>query len=250
MLNIKPNISHQLKIKEFQVAMDRYNRVPFYTHISRMISLAVMCLQLISIMNLIHLWQVATPLSLIFAFLCAYITTDFINGFAHLYMDNNTNYNSRFGPFIAAFHLHHVKPKYATKHPLEIYFYESGTKFWLVAYLILLILIQSLFTLPFTLLFGLTCIGTLSSFAELSHYWCHNAKDSHTMIRFFQKYGLLLSREHHLPHHRDDNTHYAFLNGVSNPLLNKIAGYFYRGYKQHTDKHAEAYAGTQTRNQR
>ena len=53
--------------------------------------------------------------------------------------------------------------------------------------------------------------------------------------------GILLSKRHHAVHHLRDNISYAFLNGVSDPLINAIAARFSRGYKQHTDLHYAAY---------
>jgi hypothetical protein len=38
-----------------------------------------------------------------------------------------------------------------------------------------------------------------------------------------------------------DNVSYAFLNGLTDPLINHIASRFYRGYKQNTDLHYATY---------
>lgn len=249
MFKKKKNNPEQLevKIREFQMAMERYNKRFFYHKASWIISILVLCLQATSLLGILQLWQEAHYLSVTVAFIVAYIVTDFINGMVHLYMDNNTHYNSIVGPFIAAFHLHHIKPRYKKKHPLIIYFHESGTKFWLVIYLIIVVLIQHYVALSFAIQFGLTCIGILSSFAEVSHYWCHTRGDN-SLINILQKYGVLLSEKNHLIHHISDNQNYAFLNGISNPLINKIACYWYDGYKNHADQHAQFYSGKQTNN--
>jgi hypothetical protein len=175
------------------------------------------------------------------AFIGAYIVTDFVNGLVHMYMDNNTNYTSWVGPFVSAFHLHHSKPIYAKRHPIKVYFYESGTKFWLLAYLLVLAIFQKKLCLYYGLEFGLVCFGILSSVAEVSHYWCHNATRKNKIIRILQKYRILLSKQHHAAHHMSDNTHYAFLNGITDPLLNVISKHCYDGYKNHSDKHTAAY---------
>ena len=158
-----------------------------------------------------------------------------------MYMDNNTGYNTLVGPFISSFHLHHSKLKYRQRHPLQIYFYESGGKFWLLVYLLVLTACQQLFAFSYGLNVCLTLIGILSSIAELSHFWCHNATEENTTVIRLQKLHLLLSKQHHMHHHRKDNTHYAFLNGISDPLLNILAKRFYGGYKNNADKHAAAY---------
>jgi hypothetical protein len=67
-------------------------------------------------------------------------------------------------------------------------------------------------------------------------------------VRILRGAGLLLSRRHHARHHRDDNANYAFLNGVTDPLLNVVARRWARGYKRNTDLHYAAYAGAGTSN--
>jgi hypothetical protein len=53
---------------------------------------------------------------------------------------------------------------------------------------------------------------------------------------------------YHARHHRNDNVQYAFLNGMSDPLLDLIARKFYTGYKTTTDNHYARYAGPDTAN--
>jgi hypothetical protein len=238
----------EIKVKQFQTAMNKYNTGFFYQRTGLIVSIIVILLQFITLLNFYQKSPVINPLSLFFPLLIAYILTDFINGLVHMYMDNNTNYNSFFGPFIAAFHLHHLKPRYSTKHSLKIYFYESGTKFWLVIYLSVVAVIQQIYYLQVSINFCLVSIGILSSLAEVSHYWCHNSKNKNYIIQYLQKYRIILSKSHHVIHHLSDNTNYAFLNGASNPLINKIANYLYTGYKNHSDQHAKFYTGQQSNN--
>jgi hypothetical protein len=173
--------------------------------------------------------------------LIAYIATDFINGLVHMIVDNTNHFTSAVGPFIAAFHLHHYKLKYKEAHAFKIYFYESGHKFWLVVYLLLLIFAQKVLPLSPHVNLGLVLLGIFSSIAEVSHYWCHKQKGNHRMITVLQKYNLLLSFQHHRLHHTHDNINYAFLNGMTDPLLNIIARCCYKGYKNHSDKYVQAY---------
>ncbi len=220
--------------------MQQYNTIRIYTLLERINSLGVISLQAVTLINLLRAYDGTLFIALFGALIVAYIMTDFINGFVHMYMDNNTQYTSVVGPFISAFHLHHAQ-KYKTKHPLKVYFYETGTKFWLFVYLIGLVFAQHSFSLNYSVNVCLVSIGILSSIAELSHYWCHNAVKKNKFICLLQKYHILLSKKHHAVHHLHDNTHYAFLNGVTDPLLNKISRYFYKGYKNHADQHAAAY---------
>jgi hypothetical protein len=52
----------------------------------------------------------------------------------------------------------------------------------------------------------------------------------------------------HSKHHKKDNQSYAFLNGTSDFILDKIASKIYGGYKENTDLHAKAYVGQDTDN--
>jgi cytochrome b subunit of formate dehydrogenase len=229
------------KYHQFESAIEKYQTVSWYKHIQTVLSWVVICAQVLSLINLVQTYTTPSFLGFIATLICAYLATDFINGLVHMLMDNNTHYTSSCGPMIAYFHLHHYKLNYQEKHPVKIYFYESGYKVWLVFYLLLLIYLQHTGVLPCNLNLGLVAFGILSSFAELSHYWCHQPTTNHGMIRFLQKYRLLLSLEHHRLHHVQDNTHYAFLNGISNPLLNVIARVGFKGYKNYSDQYVRAY---------
>ena len=240
-----PNV--HLKTAEFSQAMQRYNSSTLYTRLERMNSILVLSLQATTLIHVLQTYDGSSFITLLSAFVIAYILTDFVNGLIHMYMDNNTAYTSIIGPFVSSFHLHHTRIQYTKRHPIKIYFYESGTKFWLLAYLIGLSAAQHLLNLNYPLNLGLVSIGILSSVAELSHYWCHNATRENKIISVLQKNRLLLSKKHHVSHHRDDNTHYAFLNGMTDPLLNLISHYFYEGYKNNADQHTRAYIkGTKT----
>lgn len=236
------------KIRAFQQAMDAYYTHDFYQHMGLLVSILVISLQAITTLAVILDLQGTSPLTLIIPFLCAYVLTDFINGLVHMLMDNNSHYSSIVGPFIAAFHLHHLKPKYGNKHALKVYFYESGTKFWLVGYLVILALIQWTCHIPIGLHVCLVSMGVLSSIAEVSHFWCHNSDPENVVISFLQKTRVLLSKSHHRIHHTVDNKNYAFLNGMTDPLLNIISAWLFDGYKNNTDQHAKAYRGQETQN--
>jgi hypothetical protein len=225
------------KTEEFNKAVQLYHS-SFYKY-TYVISTCIILLQLVSLYRVP--WKMTTSmLKLLFCFLIAYILTDFIGGIVHIYADQNSNYNSKFGPLIAVFHLHHKKTRYTPRNIFKVYFYENGYKVWLLVYLIVLVFLQSYYTIPPYLYFILVSIGILSSIAEVSHYLCHNMS-SHPIVKQLQHYRILLPQTHHKQHHIHDNINYAFLNGVTDPILNIIAKKYSSGYKNTTDLHYKEY---------
>jgi len=232
-----------IKQKQFNVAMKKYNQNNYYKNIYFLVSLINVTLQMIL---LVKLFTISLPWYIyILGLFIAYFITDFINGLVHMYMDNNDNYNSIWGPFIASFHLHHKTQKYKDANLLKIYFNESGAKFWLVIYLLAILFLSFLNTNSF-IMFVLILVGVLSSIAEISHYLCHN--NSSKLVLFLQDIGILLSMKHHTNHHQYNNRSYAFLNGKSDFLIDFIAQKLYSGYVDGTDKHFENYYGEGTCN--
>lgn len=239
----------QQKIKSFHIAIDKYNNNIIYNKIGTMVSFIIVSLQMILLYNTYNLYDLQQSIiTTIIIFFIAYLITDFINGLIHLYMDNNSNYDSKAGPFIAAFHLHHRNIKYKNRPFYMVYFYESGAKLWLPIYLIFVLYLQTYIGISFYLSFCLTSFGILSSFAEVSHYWCHNSSKDDWLISILQKYKIILPKAHHKQHHRHDNINYAFLNGSTDVVINIIAKRYFGGYKNNTDLHARAYTGIDTSN--
>ena len=85
----------------------------------------------------------------------------------------------------------------------------------------------------------LVWVGCLSSWAKVSHYMCHTTNSG------FQgglaRLGVVLGKSHHSRHHAEDNLNYAFLNGWTDPVLNRIAKMCNGGYKRTTDLHDDLY---------
>lgn len=238
----KVNLS---KVQEFRIALDQYYNNIFYNKFGLLISSLIICMQLITIYQLLIDFNDAgatstVTIKILITTILAYISTDFINGIIHMYMDNNTNYTSIFGPFIAAFHMHHKNPQYKIRHPIIVYIVESGTKLWLALYLVILIYLQYTMHLQLYINLFLVSIGIMSSFAEVSHYWSHVENNS-SIIQKLQNSRVLLSQDHHRLHHTKDNINYAFLNGISDPIINLIAKYLYKGYKNNADLHVLGY---------
>lgn len=228
------------KINEFIQAMQRYEHKG-YKRYEVLVSFLIVTFQALSLVNLLSSYQSLSPSTFLLVLITAYVATDLVNGLIHMFMDNNTHYTSIVGPYIAAFHLHHAKYSYKARPLCKVYFDESGTKFWLLLYLSVLLMIQLRFNLNTSLNIGLVAFGILSSIAELSHYYCHNATNEQRVITWLQNNHLLLSKAHHKQHHRSDNIQYAFLNGMTDPLINWVARHYYKGYKNHADQHTKAY---------
>lgn len=222
---------------EFVAAMQRYENDWAYPLINKIVSWLNISLQVFLLILAVRLpiafvWQ-------IFAVIIAFGLADVVSGLVHLYMDHNDNYASIVGPFIAAFHLHHDTPRYTDRSIVQVYVDESGSKQWLVVFLMLLTFLFLFTSTPPVLL----CIGAyfavFSSLSELSHYLCHNS--SLKTVRLLQRLWILLPKKHHMQHHSIDNVNYAFLNGMSDPLINWLARNFYHGYRSGTELHTALY---------
>jgi len=236
------------KIAEYNNAMHRYYKYSFYNKSGIFVASFIVILQVITLVNCLKILTLPDLKLLPIILFLAYLFTDFINGLVHMYMDNNTNYKSFTGPFAAAFHLHHKTPRYRDSNLFKVYFFESGSKWWLLVYLVLLCVCQIILSIPITINIFLVLTGVLSSVAEVSHYWCHNSKKDQKLLSFLQKTYILLPKTHHAKHHSMDNVNYCFLNGATDPIINWIAKYLYDGYKNNADMHVNFYKGEQKKN--
>jgi sterol desaturase/sphingolipid hydroxylase (fatty acid hydroxylase superfamily) len=226
------------KQMQFNVAMERYKTLSRYHIFNNLVSVLNVSLQ-ISLLYLVWPHSIGVGWQVI-SLLIALVVTDFLNGLVHMFMDNNDRYDSIFGPFIANFHLHHRIMQYKKNNLVLVYFNESGSKVWLVGYLFAVYLLIDVTWIPPVARYVLVYVGILSSVAEVSHYLCHSSDSALTM--FFGDLRVLLPKRHHARHHLNDNNNYAFLNGISDPLLNRVASVVYPGYKQTTDLHYAHYA--------
>lgn len=239
---MKQNI--EIKQKQFNDAMKLYEERKVYQIFSKCISVINVSGQVILTFIVLSIkigimWQVVS-------IVLAYLIADFINGLVHMYMDNNDNYKSIVGPLIASFHLHHKTPLYKKNKIILVYFNESGSKIWLATFSIIAIIVIRIFDINPVISYTILYFSIFSCIAEVSHYLCHVADND--FVEIIRKSGLLLGKSHHGKHHLEDNINYAFLNGVSDKLINIIAKRFYPGYKNTTDKHYEYYQGKGTKN--
>ena len=234
---LRVTVDLTLKQRQFNAAMELYNSTDTYKSFGTVISVANISLQTYLLYRVTSL-SIGTVRQMV-VLIVAFLVTDFMNGLVHMYMDRNDDYESVAGPLIANFHLHHKTPQYK-RHPLPlVYFTETGSKVWLVGYLLIVALLLETSRLNAFVLYALVYIGILSSVAEVSHYLCHSSNSAVAML--LARIGLLLPKRHHAAHHLQDNTSYAFLNGLTDPLINLIAGKYSTGYKSNTDLHYACY---------
>ncbi|NQV49103.1 MAG: hypothetical protein HQ507_01300 [Candidatus Marinimicrobia bacterium] len=227
----------ELKRAQFNQAIELYNSRTSYASFSKTVATVNVTLQIVLLYLLLAVDL--TVIGMLTAFFMAYILTDFINGLIHMIMDHQASYTAIYGPLEANFHLHHHTPMYTKRALPLVYFHETGAKIWLAVYLLMTLVLLTFSLASPLVLHLLVYIGVLSSIAEVSHYLCHTSESS--AMKFLAGCGILLSRQHHTPHHEQDNRNYAFLNGMSDPLLNWIARKFYSGYKNTTDQHFADY---------
>ena len=220
--------------------MALYESKKSYKLLGKVVSITNISLQIYILSQVLTLamgvgWQIVSVA-------IAYFITDLINGLVHLYMDTNDNYDSLAGPLIANFHLHHRTPRYQNNNLLVVYFNETGSKIWLIFYLMTIAVLLHLQKGNPVLLYTLTYVGILSSVAEVSHYLCHNSNSAAVM--FLARIKLLLPKREHARHHLEDNVSYTFLNGIANPAVDFIARVFFAGYKNKTDLHYATYSAS------
>ena len=230
------------KQQQFNAAMALYDSGKSYRLFGNMVAVVNVSLQFYLAYRVMSFSIGIVPQ--IVAFIAAFLITDFLNGLIHMYMDQKEDYASLAGPLIANFHLHHKTPRYRRNSWPVVYFNESGSEVWLVGYLFAVLLLFEMPGVSAILLYILVYVGILSSVAEVSHYLCHSSNSA--LALFLAGSGLLLRKRHHAQHHVQDNTHYAFLNGITDPLINRIARKYSRGYKNHTDRHYARYIGADT----
>ncbi len=230
---------------QFNRAMDRYGSKLRYTAVNRIVSFINIAFQPVFL-----IYAFLTPVSPethLIVFLAAYTAADLVNGIVHMILDNSSGYTGWTGPFVAAFHLHHRNPRYKVRNIMSVYVGEAGFKIWLAIYSLAAGAVILFADIPGPLIYGLVYFNIFSCIAEVSHYCCHVPDPP--IPRKFRTLRLLLPKKYHMRnHHFRDNHSYAFLNGMSDPLLNLIARLFFKGYKSTTDLHYALYTGEDTEN--
>ena len=152
-------------------------------------------------------------------FLVAVIYTDLMSGILHLVLDNPVmNTWPLIGPEALAFQGHHFDPTGVAKGPILDMVREDHAVIFLGMISFFLLRPSSSSLMTFSLWFGF-----LSHFMMASHRWSHtHPKYLHWSIKAAQKYGLIMTTEHHSKHHASYDCNFSIFNGWSNILFNKL----------------------------
>ncbi len=234
------------KQRQYNAAMEKYDKIPVYVWIGRVVSFVNVGGQAVLGVLVFHIS--IGFVRQVLAFATAFILADFVNGLVHMYMDNADDYLSPVGPLIAAFHLHHRTPAYKIKPLAAVYYHESGSKIWLAFFEIAAVAAVWFGGVAGVAEWGIFYFSVLSSVAEVSHYLCH-VPNANAFERFLGRVGILMNNRYHVSqHHLKDNINYTFLNAMTNPLVDAIAKKYYTGYRTTTDTHYAFYTGAGTEN--
>jgi hypothetical protein len=154
----------------------------------------------------------------------AYLASDFVSGFVHYLADNFGTPDTPFvgQKFIRSFRDHHTDPKGITRHD----FVETNADNCLVS---LLPMVPAWLFLPIrTSVWGFAMgtfvlfLVTFVLFTNQFHKWAHETSPP-SVARFLQRWGLILTPDHHQVHHTPPHeSYYCITCGWLNPLLTKI----------------------------
>jgi plasmanylethanolamine desaturase len=165
------------------------------------------------------LWWAVPPLAL-----AGYVVADLLSGIVHFLADNfGSEETPFFGPaFIRPFREHHVHPRGILTHG----FWVANGNNALVSVPLLAVVAWGF---PVATHRGWFLAGTFLLCMTLAvfvtnqfHKWAHMESPPSAIARL-QRWGLILSREHHDVHHTSPhNTHYCITLGLWDGLLERI----------------------------
>jgi ubiquitin-conjugating enzyme E2 variant len=151
-----------------------------------------------------------------------YFVTDFISGFVHWAGDS---LGSETMPvlgahFVKPFRFHHVDQKDITRHD----FIETNGNNCILSVLLMLHVVVLMPRTPgFFFYYGalMFSIALFTLGTNQFHKWAHREPEElNVVIRALQRWGLILSPEHHKVHHTAPfETYYCITHGMLNPLL-------------------------------
>lgn len=154
----------------------------------------------------------------------AYLAADLASGFVHFFADNfGSEEIPILGPnFIEPFRDHHVDPKGITRND----FVDNNGNNCLasVPFMLLVYLFVPVAAAAWGYLFGafflMVCLAVFLT--NQFHEWAHMDTPPGWVVRL-QRWGLVLSKEHHDVHHESPyDTYYCITVGVWNPLLDRL----------------------------
>jgi len=158
------------------------------------------------------------------AALCAWAASDLLSGLVHWGFDTYGSVHTPFvGPvFIRPFREHHFDPLAITRHD---FVETNGSNCFACSPLLVA---ASWMPLEAALLIGVqafmvfTALGVLAT--NQCHKWAHmDEAATPAIVRWAQRAGLVLSREHHKLHHTAPfDSHFCTSNGWLNSSLNRL----------------------------
>jgi len=161
---------------------------------------------------------------LLIAIVAGYIAADFLSGFVHFLADNfGTPETPFFGKaFVLPFREHHVDPDGILQHQFMV---ANGNNCLVSAPFLLGVSIFADAQISATALLLTTFSLSLAVGILLTnqfHKWAHMQTPPRA-VRFLQRYGVILSKQHHDVHHTSPfDTHYCITAGWWNPFLQRI----------------------------
>ncbi len=153
----------------------------------------------------------------------AYLAADLLSGFVHFLLDNfGSTRTPVFGPyFIKPFRDHHTDPLGIIRH--DFVDTNGNNSLASVPMMLAVWLAVPVGTTIIGYLFGtfflLLCLAVFAT--NQFHKWAHmDAPPS--WVRWLQRHGMILSKEHHDVHHESPyDTYYCITVGVWNPLFDR-----------------------------
>ena len=153
-----------------------------------------------------------------------YVFVDFISGLLHIVLDNEKflDWEQTIKPYAQGFQSHHESPRSICEMSLFDHLIVLHVPlFFMYGWIWIVNNVYIHFTYVYIFL--------LLHLMQMSHRWAHSPRKSlNRLIVKAQDFGLLLPARDHQVHHRSPYAvNFCILNGICNPLLNKItANYF------------------------
>ena len=157
--------------------------------------------------------------------LLSYFIADIISGAIHWIGDTFGDESTPLigNNFIKPFRLHHIEPKLMSSISISE---NLGSSFLLIIVpeFLLLIFINLKYEALNNIFFLCQNIFFFSALTNLFHRWAHGHKNKFSpIIRFLQKYHLILNPIHHQKHHSGKyDKSFCVTNGWGNPILDRI----------------------------
>ena len=187
-----------------------------------LLALGVRTVEAVTAHGTVHRWPLVISVG------GGYLLADFLSGVAHWAGDTVGDHKTPFlGPnFVTPFRMHHIDPKDITRHD----FIETNGNSSIASVPALLGLLVIMPRTAGPLLYLCLTLGIAALFVFCTnqfHKWAH-ADAPPPVVRWAQRWHLILSPQHHDIHHAaPHDKYYCITAGWMNPLLTRLR--FFRG---------------------